>query len=67
MERFSELDAFSVAEFCQRHGICRAGYYNLRREGLAPKSFKVGRRRLISKESAAEWRSKMEAASAEGA
>jgi predicted DNA-binding transcriptional regulator AlpA len=55
--------AFSVPEFCSAHRISRAMYYLLARDGRAPRHFKVGRRRLISAEAAADWRRRMEAAS----
>ena len=55
--------ARSVSQFCEDHNISRAHFYNLFREGQAPKTFKVGRRRLISDEAAAEWRKQQEMAS----
>jgi hypothetical protein len=48
--------AFSIPDFCEEHGICRATLYNLLRAGLGPATMKVGTRTLISAESAAEWR-----------
>ena len=47
---------FTVAEFCHEHHISIALYYKLRKAGLGPREMAVGRRRLISAESAAEWR-----------
>lgn len=52
--------ASSVDQFCTDHNIGRGTFYNLRKLGLAPKIMKVGRRTLITKEAAAEWRSRME-------
>ena len=52
--------AYSVSLFCQSHGISRALYYKLAKEGKAPQTMQVGRRKLISREAAAEWRMKME-------
>ena len=54
--------AFSVSEFCEAHRISRSLFYELRRNGLGPKEMKVGARRLISHEAAAEWRRRMEVA-----
>jgi hypothetical protein len=51
-------DAFSVAEFCRRHGISIQVFYKRRSE--MPPTFCVGTRRLISKESAARWRAARE-------
>ena len=56
--------ADSVARFCQSHGISKATFYNLIREGHGPATMKVGRRTLISRESAEVWRRRMEAATA---
>ena len=53
-------ESYSVTEFCHAHGLCRATFYNLRRQGLAPRSFTVGKRRLISQEASAEWRKQLE-------
>jgi predicted DNA-binding transcriptional regulator AlpA len=55
-----EMLAFSIPEFCRRHGISRAHFYNLSRNGAAPTVMRVGRRTLISAEAAAEWRLRME-------
>jgi predicted DNA-binding transcriptional regulator AlpA len=54
--------AFSIDEFCKLHGISRATYYNLKKEGKAPREMAVNARRLISDESAAAWRHQMETA-----
>lgn len=56
MERF----AFSVADFCASRCISRAKFYELLAAGLAPQSFTVGSRRLISAEAAKDWRARME-------
>lgn len=50
----------SVPEFCNSHGISRAMFYKLAKEGKAPKVTKVGRRTLISTKAAAEWRAGLE-------
>jgi hypothetical protein len=55
-------DAFSVPEFCARNGISLAMFY--KRPDLMPKSFHVGTRHLVSRESAARWRAEREAAAA---
>lgn len=52
--------AYSIATFCQRHSISRALYYKMAKEGKAPKTIKLGRRTLISQESALAWRQRME-------
>ena len=55
-----ERDCYSVNEFCSRHDICPATFYMLLKEGNGPKIIKVGARTLISRESAAEWRKRLE-------
>jgi predicted DNA-binding transcriptional regulator AlpA len=52
--------AFSIEEFCQLHGISRATFYNLKKNGQGPKEMRIGSRRLISIEAAADWRRLME-------
>jgi hypothetical protein len=51
-----DLDAMSIAEFCRRHSISDQFYYKLQRQGLGPKTIKLGARTLISVESATKWR-----------
>jgi hypothetical protein len=54
-----DADAFSIGDFCKRHGISRQHFYKFKKE--MPQTFQVGTRVLISKEAAAKWRAKMEA------
>jgi predicted DNA-binding transcriptional regulator AlpA len=54
--------ASSIDEFCIAHGISRAMFYKIRKQGRAPRIMTVGSRQLISDEAAAEWRQSMEAA-----
>lgn len=53
------IRCYSIMEFCEAHGISRELFYKLARENLAPKSFHIGQRRLISEEAASEWRNFM--------
>ena len=53
--------ALSIDEFCARHSISRAHYYNLKKAGLGPREMPLGTRVLISVEAAAEWRRQREA------
>ena len=57
---YAEKDAFSVAEFCQRHGVSVQLFYKFRDQ--MPATFRVGSRVLISREAAAEWRRERETA-----
>jgi hypothetical protein len=58
-----EQDAFSIPEFCLRNRISTALFFKLARQGRGPRVFHVGRRTLITKESATAWRRTLEEAS----
>jgi hypothetical protein len=58
-----DADAYSVAEFCQRHRISVPLFYKLRDQ--MPVTFKIGNRTLISREAAERWRRAREAAANE--
>jgi hypothetical protein len=51
-----ETEAHSIEMFCRKHGFSVAYYYELRKDGLAPREVTIGRRILITKEDAAAWR-----------
>ncbi len=55
------LLAFSIEQFCQAHGISIDLYFKMQRQGLGPKTMKVGARTIISAESAEAWRREREA------
>jgi predicted DNA-binding transcriptional regulator AlpA len=55
-----EKQSYSVFQFTKANNLSRATFYNLAKQGLAPKTMKVGRRTLITAEAAAEWRARME-------
>jgi hypothetical protein len=59
-------DAYSIDEFCRRHGISHGTYYNLKTLGLGPREGRAMKRVLISRESAASWRKKIEATRSHG-
>jgi len=63
-EVHTAVDAFSIAAFCQRHGISESFFHKLRAKGLGPVTMKVGTRTLISVEAAAAWRRAREGATA---
>jgi predicted DNA-binding transcriptional regulator AlpA len=56
----TSIGAVSILDFCEAHGISRAHFYNLQKRGVAPKTFRAGRRRLVSDEAAEKWRRSME-------
>jgi len=51
---------FSIPAFLAEHGISRSLFYRLVKEGRGPRLTKIASRTLVSAESAAEWRSRME-------
>jgi len=53
-------DAMSVERFCRQHGLSVSFYYKLRGLGQTPREMHLGRRVLISQESAAAWRRERE-------
>jgi hypothetical protein len=63
MHRADERDAFSIPEFCRRNGFGPGLYFKIARDGRGPRVMRVGRRTLISREAAEEWRRAREAAS----
>ena len=52
--------ALSIPEFCAAHGLSEAFYYKLKKQGNGPREMEVGVRKLITLESAAEWRRERE-------
>jgi hypothetical protein len=54
--------AFSIKQFCAAHGVSEAMFFKLVRQGEGPALMKVGRRTLVSIESAERWRREREAA-----
>lgn len=53
--------AYSIPGFCADHHFSKAFLYKLIKDGKGPRLMKIGRRTLISAESAADWRALMEA------
>jgi predicted DNA-binding transcriptional regulator AlpA len=60
-----EREAYSVIEFAQAYGLSRATIYNLWKDGIGPRPMRVGRRTLITKQSATECVRRMETATPE--
>ena len=61
-----EQRVYSVEEFCEAHGIGRSHFYILLRNNRGPKTMRLGRRRLISREAARDWRRQLETAPVQG-
>jgi hypothetical protein len=60
-----DKDAYSIQEFCRRHAISESFYHKLRNLGLGPKTMAAGKRRLITREAARQWRRERERAAAQ--
>jgi len=58
---------YTVSGFCEAHHIARSFFYALLHEGRGPRVMKLGRRTFITREAAAEWRTRIEQESAPGA
>jgi len=56
-----EYLVFDIPAFCAAHSISRSYFYEIQKKGNGPRLMKIGKRRLISHEAAAEWRHRMEA------
>src|SRR5262245_7869979 len=54
------IDAYTIDQFCTRHGISKSFFFALMAEGRGPRVMRVGRRTLISREAAAAWRRRQE-------
>jgi hypothetical protein len=59
-----ERDAWTIPEFCLRHGISRGTYYNIKRLGEGPRETRVRKRVIISRAAAAAWLKQQEKQSA---
>ena len=57
-------DCDTVPVFCKKNRISVAFYYKLKLQGKTPRELHLGNRRLISRESAEQWRREREAETA---
>jgi hypothetical protein len=64
---FQDQEAYSISDFCDAHDISRPLFYSLKAQGQAPEIMRLGRRCLITKEAAAQWRARMTAQNAQRA
>jgi hypothetical protein len=53
-----DADAFSIREFCRRHGISESFYFKLKEQNCGPREMRIGSRVLISREAAKRWRTR---------
>ena len=61
----TDVAADPIPEFCRQHRIGVATYYKLPKD-KRPKEIRIGRKKLITREAAAEWRRRMETQTADG-
>jgi excisionase family DNA binding protein len=50
--------AYTIPEFCEAYRLSRSGFYNAIARGEAPALMRIGRRVMISREAAEDWRRK---------
>jgi excisionase family DNA binding protein len=55
-----ERDVFTIAEFCQMHGITMPTWYRLVEEQRAPKFMRVGRQIRITRQAIEDWRAALQ-------
>lgn len=54
------IKAQSISDFCRSYGISRGTFYNLEKAGQAPKTLKLGARRVVPVAAIEAWeRSKL--------
>lgn len=58
------MAASTVAEWCKKNRIGKTTFYELRKEGRAPATILVGKKRIISDQADEAWRVMMEAETA---
>ena len=57
---FDLFDAYDIDTFCFRHCISRPTYFRLKKEGQGPRIMRIGKKDIISREAASDWRKRME-------
>jgi hypothetical protein len=56
--------SYTVDEWCSKHRLCRASFYNLKKAGKAPRVMKAGARTIISHQADLDWQREREAEAA---
>jgi hypothetical protein len=57
----------TIPEFSRLHGMSVAMFFKMQAAGEGPEMMAIGRRRMVSMESAARWRAAREKAAAQAA
>lgn len=55
-----ELMAYSVGNFCRACSLSRSYFYELLKAGRGPRTFKLGKKTMISADAARAWLAKQE-------
>lgn len=55
------MPSSTIDEFCAEERVCRATFYNLKKQGKGPRVYYIGTRARISEEAKAEWRAARQA------
>lgn len=66
VEEFRQPLGYSISAWCEAMDISRSFYYTLRREGLAPKETKLGKKTIISAQASRDWLEMVDRLSEEG-
>jgi hypothetical protein len=66
-EQKARQGSYTINQWCERRQVSRAMFYKLAAQGLAPRTHNVGKKRLISEQSDADWVREREAAPAHDA
>src|SRR3954469_18121326 len=59
--------AFTIDEFCERRCVSRSTFYEMMRDGTAPRHYRVGTRTYVSRDAASDWQRGREQATTESA
>jgi hypothetical protein len=58
--------SFSIDEWCERHHVCRATFYNMQKRGEGPDILRIGRSVRISADADARWVAQREGVAGNG-
>jgi predicted DNA-binding transcriptional regulator AlpA len=60
----NDRSAFTISEFCERHGFSRGFFYKMKKRGIAPRELVINGLIRITVESESQWKAEREAATA---
>jgi len=53
--------SYTINDFCKAYSISRSYFYKLKEQNKAPRTYNLGKKVLISIDSAEQWQQSMEA------